>query len=206
MFQEFVNRTRPRRSRLDVGPQVRRPAGHRHRPPVPGVVLRVRARGRGPDRPRAAHGAALRAASCIRCSSASCASTSPKRRAISRSRASTCAPTCRRSAGGDASAIAIQAPLHPRPDGIGDDAAAAHARAQVRHPEGRARRGVRPTASSRGTDTESLRKVRSLLAELGLVTPMAKRLWKTFGIWEKPASASTRSARPGRLASGRGRA
>src|SRR4029079_5334035 len=38
-----------------------------------------------------------RVASCIRCSSGSCASTSPKRRAICRSRVSTCAPTCRSS-------------------------------------------------------------------------------------------------------------
>ena len=31
----------------------------------------------------------------------------------------------------------------------------------------------------------SLRKVRTLLNELGLITPMSRRLWKAFGIWEE---------------------
>ena len=44
-----------------------------------------------------------------------------------------------------------------------------------------------PDSPARDATRESLRKVRSLLSELGLVTPMAKRLWKTFGIWEEPA-------------------
>jgi hypothetical protein len=46
-----------------------------------------------------------------------------------------------------------------------------------------------PDAPSRDATRESLRKVRSLLVELGLVTPAAKRLWMTFGIWEEPADA-----------------
>jgi hypothetical protein len=47
-----------------------------------------------------------------------------------------------------------------------------------------------PGSVSRDAVRESLRKVRTLLTELGLVTPPAKRLWKTFGIWEEPARAT----------------
>jgi hypothetical protein len=32
----------------------------------------------------------------------------------------------------------------------------------------------------------SLRKVRNLLVDLGLVTPLSKRLWRALGIWEAP--------------------
>jgi hypothetical protein len=42
-----------------------------------------------------------------------------------------------------------------------------------------------PASTSRVATRESLRKVRTLLVELGLVTRPAKRLWKTFGIWDK---------------------
>jgi hypothetical protein len=44
-----------------------------------------------------------------------------------------------------------------------------------------------PGSAARDATRESLRKVRSLLVELGLVTPTTKRLWKAFGIWEEPA-------------------
>jgi hypothetical protein len=44
-----------------------------------------------------------------------------------------------------------------------------------------------PGSPARDATRESLRKVRSLLVELGLVTPTTKRLWKAFGIWEEPA-------------------
>jgi hypothetical protein len=43
-----------------------------------------------------------------------------------------------------------------------------------------------PGSSARDATRHSLRKVRSLLTELGLVTPTSKRLWTTFGIWEEP--------------------
>jgi hypothetical protein len=43
-----------------------------------------------------------------------------------------------------------------------------------------------PGSPSRAATRESLRKVRNLLTELGLVTPPAKRLWKAFGIWDEP--------------------
>jgi hypothetical protein len=46
-----------------------------------------------------------------------------------------------------------------------------------------------PASPSRDATRESLRKVRNLLTELGLVTPTAKRLWKAFGIWEAPTTA-----------------
>ena len=44
-----------------------------------------------------------------------------------------------------------------------------------------------PGSPARDATRQSLRKVRSLLTELGLVTPASKRLWTTFGIWEEPA-------------------
>jgi hypothetical protein len=49
-----------------------------------------------------------------------------------------------------------------------------------------------PASPSRDATRESLRKVRNLLSELGLVTPPAKRLWKTLGIWEEPAGNGAR--------------
>jgi hypothetical protein len=36
---------------------------------------------------------------------------------------------------------------------------------------------------------DSLRKVRTLAVELGIVTPVSKQLWKAFGIWEDIAPA-----------------
>jgi hypothetical protein len=45
-----------------------------------------------------------------------------------------------------------------------------------------------PSAPSRDATRASLRKVRNLLSELGLITPVSKRLWKAFGIWDEPAS------------------
>jgi len=44
-----------------------------------------------------------------------------------------------------------------------------------------------PASPARDATRESLRKVRNLLIELGLVTPTTTRLWKAFGIWEEPA-------------------
>ena len=44
-----------------------------------------------------------------------------------------------------------------------------------------------PASGAREATRESLRKVRTLLTDLGLVTPVSKRLWKAFGIWEEPA-------------------
>jgi P-aminobenzoate N-oxygenase AurF len=44
-------------------------------------------------------------------------------------------------------------------------------------------------SSSREEVRASLRKVRNLLVELGLVTVPAKRLWETFGIWAPPDDA-----------------
>jgi hypothetical protein len=50
-----------------------------------------------------------------------------------------------------------------------------------------------PESSSRDATRESLRKVRGLLTELGLVTQPATLLWKTFGIWEEPARCGVHS-------------
>jgi hypothetical protein len=41
-----------------------------------------------------------------------------------------------------------------------------------------------PGSASRDDVRASLRKVRQVMTELGLVTPAAKRLWLTFGIWD----------------------
>jgi len=41
-----------------------------------------------------------------------------------------------------------------------------------------------PGSPSRDATRQSLRKVRQLLEELGLITPPAKLLWKQFNIWE----------------------
>jgi para-aminobenzoate N-oxygenase AurF len=34
---------------------------------------------------------------------------------------------------------------------------------------------------------DSLRKVRNLALELGIITPVSKQLWKAFGIWDEPS-------------------
>jgi hypothetical protein len=41
-----------------------------------------------------------------------------------------------------------------------------------------------PGSAARANVQASLRKVRTLLDDLGLITPVSKRLWKAFGIWE----------------------
>lgn len=43
---------------------------------------------------------------------------------------------------------------------------------------------------ARRTTIMSLRKVRNLLQDLGLVTPISKPIWKIYKIWEAPASAN----------------
>lgn len=41
----------------------------------------------------------------------------------------------------------------------------------------------------------SVGKIRDLMAELGVVTPVNKRVWKAFGIWYKPGGrAAARAA------------
>jgi hypothetical protein len=42
-----------------------------------------------------------------------------------------------------------------------------------------------PGSQNRQDAKDSLRKVRNLLVELGLVTPAAKRLWQRLGIWDE---------------------
>jgi hypothetical protein len=44
-----------------------------------------------------------------------------------------------------------------------------------------------PGTPSRQQVRDSLRKVRALLLELGLVTPTSRRLWRSFDIWDEPA-------------------
>src|SRR5438045_4003015 len=36
---------------------------------------------------------------------------------------------------------------------------------------------------------DSIKKVRSLCVELGIITPVSKQLWKAFGIWDEPGPA-----------------
>jgi hypothetical protein len=38
---------------------------------------------------------------------------------------------------------------------------------------------------------DSIRKVRNLCVELGIITPVSKGLWKAFGIWDEPEAASS---------------
>jgi hypothetical protein len=45
-----------------------------------------------------------------------------------------------------------------------------------------------PGTPSRQQVRDSLRKVRALLVDLGLVTPVSRRLWKAFDIWDDTAS------------------
>ena len=37
---------------------------------------------------------------------------------------------------------------------------------------------------------DSIKKVRSLCVELGIITPVSKQLWKAFGIWDEPGVVS----------------
>jgi hypothetical protein len=52
-------------------------------------------------------------------------------------------------------------------------------------PDAVLREAYGPGSQSRQDARDSLRKVRNLLVELGLVTPVAKRLWRRFGIWDE---------------------
>lgn len=48
------------------------------------------------------------------------------------------------------------------------------------------RQAYGPHSPSRQEAKDSLRKVRNLLVELGLVPPVSKRLWRRLGIWDEP--------------------
>ena len=47
------------------------------------------------------------------------------------------------------------------------------------------RQAYGPDSPSRQQARDSLRKVRNLIVELGLVTPASKRLWRGLGIWDE---------------------
>jgi hypothetical protein len=51
-------------------------------------------------------------------------------------------------------------------------------------PDAVLRQAYGPGSQNRQDAKDSLRKVRNLLVELGLVTPAAKRLWQRLGIWD----------------------
>jgi hypothetical protein len=51
-------------------------------------------------------------------------------------------------------------------------------------PDAVLRQAYGPGSQNRQDAKDSLRKVRKLLVELGLVTPAAKRLWQRLGIWD----------------------
>jgi len=42
------------------------------------------------------------------------------------------------------------------------------------------------TPEARAQVCESVGKVRDLMAELGLITPVTRQIWKAFGIWDAP--------------------
>jgi hypothetical protein len=50
-------------------------------------------------------------------------------------------------------------------------------------PDAVLREAYGPGSQGRQDAKDSLRKVRTLLVELDLVTPPAKRLWRRLGIW-----------------------
>jgi P-aminobenzoate N-oxygenase AurF len=52
-------------------------------------------------------------------------------------------------------------------------------------PDAVLREAYGPGSQNRQDAKDSLRKVRNLLVELGLVTPAAKRLWQRLGIWDE---------------------
>jgi len=77
---------------------------------------------------------------------------------------------------------------HPGADGVGDDATTpAVSSASIAFRRTYSPRLTVPLRHRADATRESLRKVRDLLTELGLVTPLAKRLWKALGIWDEPA-------------------
>jgi hypothetical protein len=51
-------------------------------------------------------------------------------------------------------------------------------------PDAVLREAYGPGSQNRQDAKDSLRKVRNLLVELGLVPPAAKRLWQRLGIWD----------------------
>ena len=55
-------------------------------------------------------------------------------------------------------------------------------------PDDATRQAYGPGTPSRRQVQESLRKVRTLLVELGLVTRASKLLWRAFDIWDQPAA------------------
>jgi hypothetical protein len=59
-------------------------------------------------------------------------------------------------------------------------------------PDDALRQAYGPGTPSREQVRESLRKVRSLLVDLGLVTRVTKRLWRAFDIWEEPVPGPAR--------------
>ena len=154
MFQEFVNRSGLEAPGLtwDMKLGARRVIGMARR--FPAHVLRLRARRGGSDRPRAAHRRCAAATRSIRSSSASCASTSPRRPGTSPSPASTCATPCPRSLGCSAGPSPIQAPVDAGHDGRRDDAPAPPARAHAT--TSRRARWRRPTGGTGRPATPSV--------------------------------------------------
>ena len=55
----------------------------------------------------------------------------------------------------------------------------------------------RPDGPARQEVLDSLRKVRDLLADLELITPASKRLWRRFGIWDEAADPAPSGRPPG---------
>jgi hypothetical protein len=52
------------------------------------------------------------------------------------------------------------------------------------------REAYRDDPSSRQFAKDAIRKVRSLAVDLGIVTPVARLLWRAFGIWDEPTVVS----------------
>ncbi len=124
-----------------------------------------------------------KAASCTRCSSGSCASTSQRRHATCRSRGIGSRPGCPGLDPVRRVVLSIAAPLI-----LGEMGAMmlAPSREVVRTfdiPEEVLREAYHDNAEWQTTAATALRKVRQLCGELGLLNPVAKRIWKARRIW-----------------------
>jgi len=192
MFQEFVNRTGLEVPGLTWGNLkfgARRVIGIARRFPALFFVFVLG--GEDPDRPCAAHQPPFRTRAAPPARANHANPCGPRKRGISRSRVINLRTNVPTLSTRQRHAIAMQAPF----------ILAQMAAVMMRHPRHLVREygipkdvlaeAYGPTSPARDATRESLRKVRNLLTELGLVTGPAKRLWKAFGIWEEPDRLSS---------------
>ncbi len=152
---------------------------------VPRAVLHLRARRRGSRSTtcNARPSARRRRASCTRCSSGSCGSTSPRRHATSPSPATGSSAACPSSASCAARSCRSRAPLILGEMGGHDAQAVARGRAEYGSPKDVLREAYDDNPDWQNTAAVSLRKVRHALPRPRPLNPLSKRLWKARRIW-----------------------